>query len=376
MRIAFAIFRYFPFGGLQSDMLRIAREAVRRGHQVVVYTSQWQDELPWEDGLTVQLLPVHSLTNWGKAAEFEKTFHRTTCTEYFSLKVVFNRMGGGDFYFAADNCLQEELPKSHSRLALRLHPRYRTYLGQEARIFARGGQTRILYITERQKADYRQHYQTEEVRFLSLPPGMNSACRRPADAEAIRARKREELGLADNRFMLIQVGAVTQGKGCDRSLEAVAALPVEFRSRVEFFFAGGGHFQPFAKLARKAGVEKQVHFLGQRRDIPELLLAADLMVHPARNESAGSVLIESIAAGTPVVCSSECGFSPFVRESAGLITDLPFRQEQLNFVLYQALNNLQQATLSTRKYAETADFYSRAERAVDYFENKTGLAKN
>lgn len=368
MRIAFAIFRYFPFGGLQSDMLRIAREAVRRGHEVVVYTSCWRDEMPRDDHLKVQLLPLRSLSNWGKAAEFEGKFHQATADEDFALKVVFNRMGGGDFYFAADNCLQEELPKAHSRLLLRLHPRYRTYLGQETKVFARGGRTSILYITQRQKADYMRHYQTEGERFLYLPPGMNNACRRPADADAIRTRKREELGLSADALALIQVGAVTTGKGCDRSLEAIAALPPEFRDRVHFFLAGGGSSSPFARLANKAGLEKQVHFLGQRRDIPELLLASDLMLHPARNESAGSVLIESIAAGTPVLCSSECGFSSFVREAAGLTTGLPFRQEQLNQLLPHALNNLQDVTSMTRKYAETADFYSRAETAVDYFE--------
>ncbi len=374
MRIAFAIFRYFPFGGLQSDMLRIARAAVGRGHQVVVYTSQWQDEIPRDERLQVQLLSLHRLSNWGKAAEFERKFQQVTAEADFSLKVVFNRMSGGDFYFAADNCLQEELPKAHSRLLLRLHPRYRTYLGQETRIFARGSGTSILYITERQKTDYMRHYQTEDERFLYLPPGMNNACRRPADAEVIRVRKRSELGLSDDDLALIQVGAVTRGKGCDRSLAAVAALPSEYRGRVHFFFAGGGKVRAFAACARESGLEKQVHFLGQRRDIPELLLASDLMLHPARNESAGSVLIESIVAGTPVLCSAECGFSSFVRDAAGLTTQLPFRQELLNELLLHALNNLTTVTSLTRKYAETADFYSRAERAVDYFERRANLS--
>jgi len=35
------------------------------------------------------------------------------------------------------------------------------------------------------------------------------------------------------------------------------------------------------------------------------------------------------------------------------------------------LNNLSKITDMTRKYAEDADFYSRAEKAVDYFEQRT-----
>ena len=41
MRFAFALFKYFPFGGLQSDMLRIAECAAARGHEVTVFTGAW-----------------------------------------------------------------------------------------------------------------------------------------------------------------------------------------------------------------------------------------------------------------------------------------------------------------------------------------------
>ena len=368
MRIAFAIFKYFPFGGLQLDMLRIALECVQRGHQVVVFTSCWQDAMPSEEGLRVQLISLRSLTNWGKAAEFEKKFH--AAADNFDLKVAFNRISGGDFYFAADNCLLEELPKSHSRLVLNLHPRYRTFLKQEKSIFVQGGKTAILHITERQKSDYSKHYQTEEERFLYLPPGMNSACRRPADAEDIRLRKRHELALSEDTLALIQVGALSNGKGCDRALAAVASVPSKLRERIQFFFAGGGDTRPFVNLAKKFALEKQVRFLGQRRDIPELLLGMDLMLHPARNESAGSVLIEGLAAGIPVLCSSECGFSTFVQAAAGLTTALPFQQEQLNGLLVQALNKLPEITKMTREYGEKADFSGRASKAVDYFERR------
>ena len=50
MNFAFAIFKYFPFGGLQRDMLRMAEAAVRRGHRVTVFASSWDGDPPPDGG--------------------------------------------------------------------------------------------------------------------------------------------------------------------------------------------------------------------------------------------------------------------------------------------------------------------------------------
>ena len=46
MRIAFCLYKYFPFGGLQRDFLRIALACQARGHAVRVYTLEWRGEVP------------------------------------------------------------------------------------------------------------------------------------------------------------------------------------------------------------------------------------------------------------------------------------------------------------------------------------------
>ena len=38
MQLAFVLYKYFPFGGLQRDFMRIALECQKRGHQIRVYT--------------------------------------------------------------------------------------------------------------------------------------------------------------------------------------------------------------------------------------------------------------------------------------------------------------------------------------------------
>lgn len=366
MNFAFALFRYFPFGGLQRDMLRMAQCAAGRGHHVTVFTAKWEGEEPVSPNIQIELADCPAWSNHGRARQFEELFIRRASA--FDVRFVFNRMRGGDFYFAADNCLAVEIPRRHSRLMMALNPRYRTFLQQERAVLAPPSQTRIFYITPRQKEDYIRTYRTEEERFIFLPPGMNPACRRPEDADSRRAKIRQQLGLSPSQIMLILVGSDFYRKGGDRAVTALAALPPQWRERCMLYLVGRTDPAPCRKLAHRLGLANQVTFTGGRTDVPDLLLAADLMIHPARDEATGTVLIEAVAAGLPVLCTQECGFSNYVHDASGFVVPEGASQDILNTVLAEALPHLPEAALRTRNYADTADFYRRADTAVDALE--------
>jgi UDP-glucose:(heptosyl)LPS alpha-1,3-glucosyltransferase len=42
MNLAFVLFDYFAFGGLQRDCLKIAASCARRGHAITIFTRTWQ----------------------------------------------------------------------------------------------------------------------------------------------------------------------------------------------------------------------------------------------------------------------------------------------------------------------------------------------
>ena len=46
MIVAFCLYKYFPFGGLQRDFMRIASTVATRGHHVRVYTQSWEGDCP------------------------------------------------------------------------------------------------------------------------------------------------------------------------------------------------------------------------------------------------------------------------------------------------------------------------------------------
>ena len=367
MKIAVAIFKYFPYGGLQRDFMRLTLELLKRGHDVTAFTTRFDGEVP--EQLKLVLLKLKAFTNHGRAAEFEKRFAERTGD--FDLKLGFNRIAGLDFYFAADNCIMTEALENYPVWFLRISPRHRALLKQEKAVMEPGSPTRIFYIAQKQKADFQKYYGTQEERFFFLPPGLNEGCFRTADADARRAAKRRALGIGDGELLLILVGSFFEGKGADRLLKAAAALPAGLRDRCRIAVAGAMPPRPCLKLCRQLGFpEERLLLPGAVADVPDWLLAADLMVHPARKEATGTVIVEALAAGLPVIASSECGYACYAAESGGCALRLPFQQEELNKVLadFLAPEKLRQLKEQAIAYGARADFRRRSICAADILE--------
>jgi UDP-glucose:(heptosyl)LPS alpha-1,3-glucosyltransferase len=117
----------------------------------------------------------------------------------------------------------------------------------------------------------------------------------------------------------------------------------------------------FRRLARRQGVAGQVSFLGGRDDMPQLLLAADVLVHPARAEAAGIILLEAVVAGLPVITTEVCGYAHHIAAAnAGVVLAEPFVQAALDRALASSLvpGNQQQWQQAALAYAHTRDLYS------------------
>ena len=119
---------------------------------------------------------------------------------------------------------------------------------------------------------------------------------------------------------------------------------------------------------RDAGIEDQSILFGQTDGIRDFMLGADLFLHPARNESAGSALIEALAAGTPVLTTDICGFAHFVQEATGTVLESPFDQDRLVKMLSDMLPRLNELKKQTLADAEKQDFCSRAQVFADILE--------
>ena len=97
-----------------------------------------------------------------------------------------------------------------------------------------------------------------------------------------------------NTLSLFFVASAFYAKGADRAIAALAALPLDQEVNAKLFIVGRNDETKLRRFAGRLGVDDRVFFLGARMDVPDLLCAADLLIHPARNEAAGIVLLEAI----------------------------------------------------------------------------------
>ena len=69
-------------------------------------------------------------------------------------------------------------------------------------------------------------------------------------------------------------------------------------------FAGRGHLESDLKQqVSRLGLDKRVHFLGLRQDIPRILALLDVFVLPSLSEGLSMAILEAMMAGKPVVAT-------------------------------------------------------------------------
>lgn len=115
---------------------------------------------------------------------------------------------------------------------------------------------------------------------------------------------RRELDLEATTRVAVCVARLEAPKRHDQLIEAWAALPPDAVLLVAGDGSGRGALE---QRIAEAGLGDRVRLLGERRDVPRLLSAADLLVLPSDREGLPMAVLEAMAAGIPVVASAVGG---------------------------------------------------------------------
>lgn len=368
MKLALILFRYFPFGGLQRDCLRIAQALVARKHDAFLITGDWEGPRP--RGLDVRILERRGITNHAGDRQFAASALSLARSLDVQAIVGFNRMPGLDICYAAENCFLAKAMEERSWI-YRLTPRFSAYRQLEEAVFGGASTAALLLLSERQLASYSRHYALDRSRVHLLPPAISPDRARPVDYDAQRKAVRSELGARDTDYVVLALGSASLTKGLDRTLDAVARLPEATLAGLKLWIAGRGDTVQFARLAERRGIAKAVQFLGARDDVGRLLAGADLLTHPARDECTGTVILEAVVAGLPVLCTANCGFSDHVLKArAGTVLPEPFKPADMFESLASMLDRGRLADWSRNalNYAKVADLYRGIDVAAELIE--------
>lgn len=137
--------------------------------------------------------------------------------------------------------------------------------------------------------------------------------------KATRDKLAVELGV-ENCYVIGHVGRFHYAKNHDFLLDVFAILQRKLKAQqlkaVLLLLGEGGGMQAAKEKVRKLGLEKQVLFMGNRKDVENYYQVMDYFVFPSHFEGLPGTVVEAQAAGLRCIISdhitSEVGFSELV----------------------------------------------------------------
>lgn len=128
---------------------------------------------------------------------------------------------------------------------------------------------------------------------------------------AKRAEKRKELHIPEDAFHIVTSAELNENKNQRVILDAIATIK---QPDIYYSLCGDG---PMAETLQEwicqKHLENQVHLLGYRTDMEEILQTADVFVFPSIREGLGMAAIEALACGVPVVAAVNRGTREYVK---------------------------------------------------------------
>ena len=148
-----------------------------------------------------------------------------------------------------------------------------------------------------------------------------------SDRHELRLKIRQELGLTDNSKLLLTVARLHPQKGHDYLIPIIPEIVARFPP-VRFVWVGDGERSSLTQMLRQHNVEAEVSFLGYRRDIPDILNAADIFLFPSYQEGLPFAVLEALVYGLPIVASDTGGIPEMVvHQHNGLLFKTGDRQD-------------------------------------------------
>jgi len=177
-------------------------------------------------------------------------------------------------------------------------------------------------------------------------PGLDMSVFRP-----LRGREKniltEEFHIAPDVKLIGIVGRIDPTKG-QLTFVRAASLLLQKRKDIHFFVVGGllnervipslkRYYDDTVKAYQKLNLQKNVTFLGDRHEVPEIMRSLDLVVCPSVNEGFGMVVLEAVASGSKVIASRTVGALEVVEDFPGVFTTEPDDPEALARKFTEAL---------------------------------------
>jgi glycosyltransferase involved in cell wall biosynthesis len=341
------ILQVIPFfgsshGGSAKSAYDISKQLSKKGHEVVMFTSDYKLDHKWIKNLShVKILSFKtrfSLANFfvtpglvKRAKKEVKNFDIIYLHNYRSFQNIIVA------YYA----LKYNVP-----YVLEAHGSLPVMMGNQKfkRLFDLCFGLKILRGSSKLIAQ--NQFEVKQYANLGLPLEKIEVVLNGIDrTEYLRlpphGRFRLKFGISDEHKLILYLGRIHKIKGIDSLVKAFAALVKHFSSvRLAIVGPDDGYLSELKTLIRNLGIENKVLIIGPLYDQEKLeaYVDADVYVLPSRYEIFGMTVLESVACGTAVILTENCGLAASLRDKVGLIvkSNSPLHLEE---ALFEMLTN-------------------------------------
>lgn len=178
---------------------------------------------------------------------------------------------------------------------------------------------------------------------------------------------RKEHGFSDADVLLVCVARLEKQKNHAMLLKAFAHS-FQPSGPGHLVLAGDGTCRQELELqVRELRLEHNVHFLGRRSDIPELLGASDVFVLPSQNEGNPLSLMEAMAAGLPVVATAVGGVPELLEDQKSGFLVAPGDWEAMGGAMLRLLENIEmRRTMAAFAVQQAVEIFGATHMAQEY----------
>lgn len=197
--------------------------------------------------------------------------------------------------------------------------------------------------------DYELAHKKMKAKKIVYVPGVGFDLGKFGNPIVDRVSKREELGIPNDRILLLSVGELNKNKNHETIIRAIAGMDVYY------IIAGRGDKKEYLEeVAAEVGMTDRVKLLGYRTDVNELYAVADLFVFPSFREGLPVSLMEAMASGLPCAVSKIRGNTDLLDQNGGVLFN-PASIEECKSAIEQLLN-INRTTMGEYNREKIKDF--------------------
>ncbi|MBU2539061.1 MAG: glycosyltransferase family 4 protein [Proteobacteria bacterium] len=184
----------------------------------------------------------------------------------------------------------------------------------ERKLYKCGGCKKILPVSALAAQEICHEYPFVHGKIEIMSPGLDLEKFGQRNPEW-RREIRQEFGIEEKDVLVVFVGMNFELKGLDPLLASLSRAQGKTQGkRLRLLVVGKGDTAKYGGVVKRLGLEGDVVFAGVRKDVERLYQAGDIFCLLSQFDTFGMVVGEALAAGLPVIVSTQVGAKDLIRE--------------------------------------------------------------